>query len=72
MVCQLCTDGETCPDCEKHPADIHSTPPNTYHGTVTPWGKIDLRTPDQRVTQLEQDVHDLKNKMQALMLKVGI
>ena len=72
MVCQLCTDGETCPDCEKHPADIHSTPPNTYHGTVTPFGTIDLRTPEQRIAQLEQDVHDLKNQVAALMMKMEL
>jgi len=69
LVCQLCVENETCPDCEKHhPADIHTTSPPQYSNII----RTDLRTPDQRVTQLEKDVHDLKNKMQALMMKMEL
>jgi len=74
MVCQLCVDGETCPDCEKYrphisSPDVHYTPPGQYSGGISAF-IIDLRTPEERITMLEQDVHDLKNKMQALMMKM--
>jgi len=73
MVCQTCQGNDAnCPDCEKHPHDIHTTPPNRYFGTDTPWGKIDLRTPEMRIAQLEQDVHDLKNQVAALMMKMEL
>jgi len=73
LVCQNCVENETCPDCEKpHPADIHTTPPNRYFGTDTPFGVVDLRTPEMRITQLEKDVHDLKNQIQALMMKLEL
>jgi hypothetical protein len=68
MVCQNCVDGETCPDCEKHPADIHSTPPPQYSNII----RIDLRTPEMRIVQLEKDVHDLKNHVAALMMKLEL
>jgi len=66
LVCPLCVENETCPDCEKYPHDIHTTPPPQYSCTF----KIDLRTPEMRIVQLEKDVHDLKNHVAALMMKM--
>jgi len=68
MVCQNCVDGETCPECEKYPHDIHTTPPPQYEHTF----RVDMRTPDQRIADLERDVHDLKNQVAALMMKMEL
>jgi hypothetical protein len=72
MVCPTCVENETCPDCEKYPHDIHWTPPNRYFGTPTPWGVVDLRTPEMRIAQLERDVQDLKNQVAGLMMKMEL
>jgi|GEM_PF-1867824 len=69
MVCPACdvNDPECphCPDCEKHPADIHTTPPNHYINVGSGF-VIDPRPPrpmiETRLAQLEADVRALKDK----------
>ena len=68
MVCPACdvNDPECphCPDCEKHPADIHTTPPNLflYRYPVT-----DPRLPrallEERVEYLEGEIQRIKTRL---------
>lgn len=69
MVCQLCVDGETCPECEKYPHDIHATPPNDYLYTTVWHNTMDLRTPEMRIAQLERDVRELRSMINGIAEK---
>jgi hypothetical protein len=64
MVCQNCVDGETCPDCEKHPHDIHTTPPNFWfyeYPIADP--RLIHALLEERVEYLEGEVRQLKERL---------
>lgn len=70
MVCQICHENTdcVCPDCEKYPKDIHTTPPNLFIYSY-PVSEIlhDPRPPriliEERLSQLEQDVKIIKERL---------
>jgi len=68
VVCPTCdvNDPECphCPDCEKHPADIHTTPPNLYlysYPIKDPW--LSRALLEERVEYLEEEMRQIKARL---------